>query len=151
MYDHKTFAGGVQARTVAGGTVQHPVVVMLDGVATELTLTDAMMLRDGLTAAVACVEAAEQAVASGDAGHHFTIGKTMHGMSSLPSKLPAYNEELARLRHEEDGCLSRIASIQRKLDGGSQAVTRDLLVHWQAELSKVQAKLIEAREQPRRA
>lgn len=87
MYDQKTLAGGVQARTVACGTVQHPVVVTLDGIATELTLADAMKLRDGLTAAVGRVEAAEKAALARD--HHFTIGRTIYGLSSVPSKLPA--------------------------------------------------------------
>lgn len=32
MYNEQTFEGGVQARTVVGGIVQHPVVVTLDGV-----------------------------------------------------------------------------------------------------------------------
>ncbi|MGP8431929.1 hypothetical protein ACT2FY_00390 [Paraburkholderia fungorum] len=90
MYDQNTFAGGVQARTVSGGTVQEPVVVTLDGVAVELTLADAIKLRDGLDAAIATVERAESAVVlPGGAGHHFTIGKTMYGMSPVPSKLPA--------------------------------------------------------------
>ncbi|WP_267867372.1 hypothetical protein [Burkholderia ambifaria] len=37
MYNDQTFEGGVQARTVAGGIVQHPIVVTLDGVAIQLT------------------------------------------------------------------------------------------------------------------
>ena len=89
MCDQQTFSGGVQARTVVGGTVQHPVVICLDGIETELTLADAKRLRNGLVAAVAAVDAAEQAVLAGDARHHFTIGQTKYGMSSVPSKLPA--------------------------------------------------------------
>lgn len=88
MYNEQTFEGGVQARTVAGGVVQHPVVITLDGVATELTVADAVRLRDGLAASIAATEAAESAVLARN-GHHFTIGKTMHGMSAVPSKLPA--------------------------------------------------------------
>jgi hypothetical protein len=88
MYNLNTYAGGVQARTVAGGTVQEPVVVTLDGVAVELTLADAIALRDGLDAAIATVERAESAVLAAGAGHHFTIGKTMYGMSAVPWKLP---------------------------------------------------------------
>jgi hypothetical protein len=88
MYDQETFEGGVQVRTVAEGIVQHPVVVTLDGVATELTLADAVKLRDGLAASIAAAEAAESAVLA-HKGHHFTIGKTMYGMSAVPSKLPA--------------------------------------------------------------
>ncbi|PNE59814.1 hypothetical protein A8H39_01315 [Paraburkholderia fungorum] len=88
MYNEQTFEGGVQARTVAGGIIQHPVVITLDGVATELTLADAVKLRDGLIASIAATEAAESAVLARN-GHHFTIGKTMHGMSAVPSKLPA--------------------------------------------------------------
>lgn len=89
MYDQETFEGGVQARTVAGGIVQQPVTVTLDGVTTELTLADAQKLREGMVAAVAAVEAAERAVLADGIGHHFTIGKTMYGMSAAPSKLPA--------------------------------------------------------------
>ncbi|WP_321944450.1 hypothetical protein [Paraburkholderia tropica] len=88
MYDEQTFEGGVQARTVAGGIVQHPVVVTLGGIATELTLADAIKLRDGLVASIAVTEAAESAVLARN-GHHFTIGKTMYGMAAVPSKLPA--------------------------------------------------------------
>ncbi|WP_244140613.1 hypothetical protein [Burkholderia sp. BCC1047] len=88
MYNEQTFEGGVLARTVAGGIVQHPVVITLDGVATELTLADAVKLRDGLVAAIAATEAAESAVLACN-GHHVTIGKTMYGMSPVPSKLPA--------------------------------------------------------------
>nr|WP_260400480.1 hypothetical protein [Paraburkholderia bannensis] len=88
MYNEQTFEGGVQARSVAGGVVQHPVVITLDGVATELTLADAVRLRDGLVLAVAATEAAESAVRARN-GHHFIIGKTVHGMSAVPSKLPA--------------------------------------------------------------
>ncbi|HDR9758754.1 hypothetical protein KDX16_32200 [Burkholderia vietnamiensis] len=88
MYNEQTFEGGVQARTVAGGIVQHPVVVTLDGVAIELTLADAVKLRDGLVASIAAAEAAESAVLARD-GHHFTVGKTIYGMSAVPSKLPA--------------------------------------------------------------
>lgn len=88
MFNEHTFQGGVQARTVSGGIVQHPVVVTLDGVATELTLADAVKLRDGLVASIAATEAAESAVLARN-GHHFTIGKTMYGMSPVPSKLPA--------------------------------------------------------------
>ncbi|HDR9240171.1 TPA: hypothetical protein QDB43_003917 [Burkholderia vietnamiensis] len=88
MYNEQTFEGGVQARTVAGGIVQHPVVITLDGVATELTLADAVKLRDGLAASVAATEAAVSAALARN-GHHFTIGKTMYGMSAVPSKLPA--------------------------------------------------------------
>ena len=88
MYYEQTFEGGVQARTVAGGIVQHPVVITLDGVVTELTMADAVKLRDGLIASIAATEAAESAVLARN-GHHFTIGKTMHGMSAVPSKLPA--------------------------------------------------------------
>ncbi|CAG9235616.1 conserved hypothetical protein [Paraburkholderia tropica] len=88
MYDEQTFDGGVQARTVAGGIVQHPVVITLDGVATELTLADAMKLRDGLAASIAATEAAESVVLARN-GHHFILGKTEHGMSPVPSKLPA--------------------------------------------------------------
>jgi hypothetical protein len=90
VINKNTFAGGVQARTVANGTVQEPVVVTLDGVTIELTLADAIALRNGLDAAIANVERAERAaVLPGGAGHHFIIGKTMHGMSAVPSKLPA--------------------------------------------------------------
>lgn len=88
MYNEQTFEGGVQTRSVAGGVVQHPVVITLDGVATELTLADAVRLRDGLVLAVAATEAAESAVRARN-GHHFSIGKTVHGMSAVPSKLPA--------------------------------------------------------------
>ncbi|MGN3966804.1 hypothetical protein ACS0ZG_31880 [Burkholderia gladioli] len=88
MYNEQTFEGGVQARTVDGGIVQHPVVITLDGVATELTLADAVKLRDGLSASIAATEAAESAVLARN-GHHFTIGKTMYGMSTVLSKLPA--------------------------------------------------------------
>lgn len=88
MYNEQTFEGGVQARTVAGGIVQHPVLITLDGVATEPTLADAVKLRDGLAASIAATEAAESAVLARN-GHHFTIGKTMYGMSAVPSKLPA--------------------------------------------------------------
>ncbi|HDR8962190.1 hypothetical protein [Burkholderia vietnamiensis] len=88
MYNEQTFEGGVQARTVAGGIVQHPVVITLDGVATELTLADAVKVRDGLAASIAATEAAESATLARN-GHHFTIGKTMYGMSAVPSKLPA--------------------------------------------------------------
>ncbi|SCZ39705.1 hypothetical protein SAMN02787148_116115 [Burkholderia vietnamiensis] len=70
------------------GIVQHPVVITLDGVATELTLADAVKLRDGLAASIAATEAAESATLARN-GHHFTIGKTMYGMSAVPSKLPA--------------------------------------------------------------
>ncbi|WP_199031407.1 hypothetical protein [Ralstonia sp. ASV6] len=66
MYDHKTFEGGIQARTIAGGAVQHPVVVMLDGVATELTLADGSTLRDGLTAAGVFAEAADRGQRKGE-------------------------------------------------------------------------------------
>lgn len=58
------------------------------------------------------------------------------------------SEELARLRSEEEGCLARVTSIQRKLDSGSTAVTRGDLAHWQSELIKVQAKLVAAGELP---
>ncbi|AJY03086.1 hypothetical protein SB768_25275 [Burkholderia sp. SIMBA_043] len=88
MYNEQTFESGVQARTVAGGIVQHPVVITLDGVATELTLADAVKLRDGLATSIAATEAAESAGVARN-GHHFTMGKTMHGMSAVPSKLPA--------------------------------------------------------------
>ncbi|WP_350357281.1 hypothetical protein [Paraburkholderia fungorum] len=88
MLNKNIFSGGVQARTVEGGTVQEPVVVTLDGVAVELTLADAITLRDGLDAAIATVERAESAVLADGAGHHFTIGKTRHGMSAVPTKLP---------------------------------------------------------------
>ncbi|MGZ0002920.1 hypothetical protein [Burkholderia gladioli] len=88
MYNGQTFEGGVQARTIAGGIVQHPVVITLDGVATELTLDDAVKLRDGLAASIAATEGAESAVLARN-GHHFTIGKTVYGMSAVPSKLPA--------------------------------------------------------------
>ncbi|MCM3583744.1 hypothetical protein M3795_25065 [Ralstonia pickettii] len=61
------------------------------------------------------------------------------------------SKELASLRDEEHGCLSRVTSIHRKLNGGSTAVTRDDLVHWQTELIKVQAKLLAAGELPQSA
>ena len=67
----------------------------------------------------------------------------------MKSKLTA--DEVARLRHEEECCLSRVTSIQRKLDGGSTAVALDDLAHWQSELIKVQAKLVDAGELPRSA
>lgn len=88
MYNEQKFEGGVQTRSVAGGVVQHPVVITLDGVATELTLADAVRLRDGLVLAVAATEAAESAVRARN-GQHVSIGKTVHGMSAVPSKLPA--------------------------------------------------------------
>ncbi|MGP8473904.1 hypothetical protein [Burkholderia sp. PR2] len=88
MYNEQTFEGGVKARTVAGGIVQHPVVITLDGIAIELTLADAVKLRDGLAASIAATEAVEGAVLARN-GHHFTIGKTIYGMSAVPSKLPA--------------------------------------------------------------
>ncbi|OBR53978.1 hypothetical protein A6456_21840 [Paraburkholderia tropica] len=63
-------------------------MVTLDGVATELTLADAVKLRDGLAASIAATERVERAVLARK-GHHFTIGKTMYGMSPVLSKLPA--------------------------------------------------------------
>jgi len=69
MYNQNAFAGGVQARTVAGGTVKEPSVVTLDGVAVELTLADATTLRDGLNDAIATVADAESALRAGDVGY----------------------------------------------------------------------------------
>ena len=89
MYNHNAFAGGVQARTVAGGTVQEHSVVTLDGVAVELTLADATTHRDGLNDAIAAVADAESALGAGDVGYHFTIGKTICGMSAVRWMLPA--------------------------------------------------------------
>lgn len=87
MYGRQTFSGGVQARTVAGCTVRHPVVMTLDGVDTELTLADAKKLLDGLAAAVAAVDAAEEAIVAGEIGHRFVIGQSRYRMSCVPSKL----------------------------------------------------------------
>lgn len=61
------------------------------------------------------------------------------------------SEDLARLRTEEEACLTRVTSIQRKLDAGSTAVTRDDLAHWQSELIKLKAKLLAAGERPKSA
>jgi hypothetical protein len=82
----QTFAGGVRSRTVAGGKVQVPVVVTLNGVATEMTLPDATKLLAGLTAAIAVVAESEEALRG---GHHFVFGRSEFGMSTPPSPFPA--------------------------------------------------------------
>jgi len=57
-------------------------------------------------------------------------------------------ERVAALRHEEEACLARVASVQRKLDAGSQAVTAALLAECQSALAAVQRKLREAGMRP---
>lgn len=59
-----------------------------------------------------------------------------------------HDQRIADLRHQEEGCASRIASIQRKLAAGSEAVDEQLLDKWKSEMALVQRALIALGELP---
>ncbi len=87
--DEKEHPGCVKSRTHETFLVGEPVVVVIDGRETELSLQDAKWLLCGLQEAIARVEESESKLKADSNGHLVVIGKTRSGMSVLSTKLGA--------------------------------------------------------------
>ena len=80
--------GSVRSLTHATCVVAEPIVVVIEGQVTELSLPDARRLRDGLSAAIDHVQASEKRiVGDGDTYNCACIAKSGSGMSMPRSKL----------------------------------------------------------------
>lgn len=88
ILDEQQHPGGVKSRTHQTCLVVEPVVVMVEGKETELSLSDAMLLRAGLTVAIERVEQSENVLkGNGNNYHCACIAKSGTGQSFPRSKL----------------------------------------------------------------
>lgn len=91
------WSAGVKSRVVEGALVMYPIVVNIEGVETELSLTDAIRLSTGLRAAIDIVRAAEANIKKSD--HVVLFGPSGKGM------LSAYQKSKLQLGPDEKAAL----------------------------------------------
>jgi len=88
QFDEQQHPGAVKSRTHAACLVGEPVTVMLDGLATDLCIADAIALKEGLALAIQRVQAAESLLKGvGQAYNLCVLAPTRSGMSMPRSKL----------------------------------------------------------------
>jgi hypothetical protein len=88
MFDEQEHRGAVKSRTHPACLVAEPIVVILDGLETELALEDAEALRDGLTAAVARVKESQSKLLGDGTNYNVVVlAKAGSGMSVPRSRL----------------------------------------------------------------
>jgi hypothetical protein len=87
-FDTQQHPGAVKSRTHSISLVEEPITVMLNGLATDLTMADALALKEGLAVAIERVQVAESLL-KGDGGTYnlCVLAPTRSGMSMPRSKL----------------------------------------------------------------
>lgn len=88
MHNEQQHIGAVKSRTNESCLVAEPIVVIIERKETELSLADAVALRNGLDAAIARVSASEKLLkGDGENWNLAVIAKSGSGMSFPRSKL----------------------------------------------------------------